>query len=338
VQTYDQKPKRRLFDVLAAHGMQANQQVTFLTDGGEGIRELPRLRNMPRVPWIFCCVHNLRTWAYFLLLCLPLVCPAPLLCAWVAPGRISCMHTVRRGDRVLGLGFWAGLLALLSELLVLVIVLVTQGVDRASRWAPVLGTGLAITSALVPLVMKWRKQRAAAAQPATSAQVARAAQGPQAAVPQIFPSRIRSAALPLTAVLGVVVIVLGVVAITMAGPVRFPGGKPEFPGVAPERIVTLEDGTHDRDIVQVDQPKDQPVGIKFTQDRRILGGLTLLPFPTTASSRCERWWIHKTAPWRSIRTLVGEEPRTCCKIGTPFMFGSRASSTCCEWAGSKPSG
>jgi hypothetical protein len=77
----------------------------------------------------------------------------------------------------------------------------------------------------------------------------------------------------------VVVIVLGVVAITMAGPVRFPGGEPEFPGVAPERIVTLEDGTHDRDIVQVDQPKDQPVGIKFTQDRRILGGLTLLPFP-----------------------------------------------------------
>jgi hypothetical protein len=41
----------------------------------------------------------------------------------------------------------------------------------------------------------------------------------------------------------------------------------------------MEDGTHDRDIVQADQPKDQPVGIKFTQDRRLLGGLTLLPFP-----------------------------------------------------------
>jgi hypothetical protein len=41
VQTYDKKPKRRLFDVLTSHGMQANQQVTFVTDGGEDIRELP---------------------------------------------------------------------------------------------------------------------------------------------------------------------------------------------------------------------------------------------------------------------------------------------------------
>ena len=45
VQTYDSKPKRRLFEVLAAQGMQANQQVTFLTDGGEDIRDLPRYLN-----------------------------------------------------------------------------------------------------------------------------------------------------------------------------------------------------------------------------------------------------------------------------------------------------
>lgn len=45
VQTYDTKPKRRLFEVLACQGMQANQQVTFLTDGGEDIRELPRYLN-----------------------------------------------------------------------------------------------------------------------------------------------------------------------------------------------------------------------------------------------------------------------------------------------------
>ena len=45
VQTYDTKPKRRLFEVLAAQGMQANQQVTFLTDGGEDIRDLPRYLN-----------------------------------------------------------------------------------------------------------------------------------------------------------------------------------------------------------------------------------------------------------------------------------------------------
>ena len=39
--TYDTKPKRRLYEVLTSHGMAANQQVTFLTDGGEDIRELP---------------------------------------------------------------------------------------------------------------------------------------------------------------------------------------------------------------------------------------------------------------------------------------------------------
>jgi hypothetical protein len=41
VQTYDTKPKRRLFEVLRSPGMAANQQVTFLTDGGEDIRDLP---------------------------------------------------------------------------------------------------------------------------------------------------------------------------------------------------------------------------------------------------------------------------------------------------------
>src|SRR5450759_3052991 len=41
VPTYDTKPKRRLYEVLTSHGMAANQQVTFLTDGGEDIRELP---------------------------------------------------------------------------------------------------------------------------------------------------------------------------------------------------------------------------------------------------------------------------------------------------------
>ena len=40
-QTYDTKPKRRLFEVLKAQRMQENQQVTFLTDGGEDIRDLP---------------------------------------------------------------------------------------------------------------------------------------------------------------------------------------------------------------------------------------------------------------------------------------------------------
>ena len=45
VQTYDTKPKRRLFEVLKGQGMQANQAVTFVTDGGEDIRDLPLYLN-----------------------------------------------------------------------------------------------------------------------------------------------------------------------------------------------------------------------------------------------------------------------------------------------------
>jgi hypothetical protein len=40
VQGHDHKPKRRLFEVLKAQGMQMNQIITFLCDGGETVREL----------------------------------------------------------------------------------------------------------------------------------------------------------------------------------------------------------------------------------------------------------------------------------------------------------
>lgn len=40
VQTYDQKPKRRLFELLRSQGMQENQQVTFLSDGADNVRDL----------------------------------------------------------------------------------------------------------------------------------------------------------------------------------------------------------------------------------------------------------------------------------------------------------
>jgi hypothetical protein len=45
VQTYDQKPKRRLFELLKTQRMQMNQQITFLTDGGDDIRDLPQFIN-----------------------------------------------------------------------------------------------------------------------------------------------------------------------------------------------------------------------------------------------------------------------------------------------------
>src|SRR5207249_1159007 len=41
VQSYDPKPKRRLFELMKSQGLQANQQVTFLSDGAEDVRELP---------------------------------------------------------------------------------------------------------------------------------------------------------------------------------------------------------------------------------------------------------------------------------------------------------
>ena len=40
VSGYDTKPRRRLFDVLQAQGLQMNQAVTFLTDGGDTVRDL----------------------------------------------------------------------------------------------------------------------------------------------------------------------------------------------------------------------------------------------------------------------------------------------------------
>lgn len=45
VQTYDTKPKRRLYELLKTQGIQANQHVTFLTDGGADVRELPLYLN-----------------------------------------------------------------------------------------------------------------------------------------------------------------------------------------------------------------------------------------------------------------------------------------------------
>ena len=43
VHGHDRKPKRRLFELLKSQGLQANQDVTFLTDGGEEVRALTEL-------------------------------------------------------------------------------------------------------------------------------------------------------------------------------------------------------------------------------------------------------------------------------------------------------
>jgi hypothetical protein len=40
VQTFDPKPKRRLYEVLHSQGFQLNQQITFLSDGSDTVRDL----------------------------------------------------------------------------------------------------------------------------------------------------------------------------------------------------------------------------------------------------------------------------------------------------------
>lgn len=78
------------------------------------------------------------------------------------------MHPGRRGNRALSLAFGAGLVGLLAGLVLLTVVLVTQGADKANSWASVLGTGATFVGALVTLVTWWLRQRATARQPATS--------------------------------------------------------------------------------------------------------------------------------------------------------------------------
>jgi hypothetical protein len=92
------------------------------------------------------------------------------------------VHIRRQRDRVLGLVAGTGLLALLAGLVLLVVVLVTEGVERANNWASVLGTGLALMGSAITLVM-WRLKRGAVTRrPATSDQVAQAAQELRAVV------------------------------------------------------------------------------------------------------------------------------------------------------------
>jgi hypothetical protein len=61
VHGYDRKPQRRILDHLKKQGVQANQDITFITDGGEEVRSLAEMiaphahRRTPRfgeIKWI----------------------------------------------------------------------------------------------------------------------------------------------------------------------------------------------------------------------------------------------------------------------------------------------
>jgi Plasmid pRiA4b ORF-3-like protein len=56
VQIFDQKPKRHLFEVLNSQGHQLNQQITFLSDGGNTVRDLQLYLN-PHAEYLLAWFH-----------------------------------------------------------------------------------------------------------------------------------------------------------------------------------------------------------------------------------------------------------------------------------------
>jgi hypothetical protein len=56
VQSYDEKPKRRLFEVLSSQGMQMNQEIYFMSDGEKSVRELQLYLN-PRAKHLLDWFH-----------------------------------------------------------------------------------------------------------------------------------------------------------------------------------------------------------------------------------------------------------------------------------------
>jgi len=56
VQTLDTKPKRRLYEVLHSQGLQMNQDITFLSDGNDTLREL-QLEMSPKATHILDWFH-----------------------------------------------------------------------------------------------------------------------------------------------------------------------------------------------------------------------------------------------------------------------------------------
>jgi hypothetical protein len=52
VQTFDEKPRRRLWELLKSQGMAENQQVVFLSDGGDSVRNLQEYLHPFSEHWI----------------------------------------------------------------------------------------------------------------------------------------------------------------------------------------------------------------------------------------------------------------------------------------------
>jgi hypothetical protein len=59
VHNYDEKPKRRLFEVLKSQGLEADQPVRFLSDGGDTVRKL-QMWLSPQSEHLLDCLPGLR--------------------------------------------------------------------------------------------------------------------------------------------------------------------------------------------------------------------------------------------------------------------------------------
>ena len=82
----------------------------------------------------------------------------------------------RHGDRWLNVARVIGLVALVGGLVLLAVMFFTRGVEKASIWAGVLGTSLAIVGMVVTILTSWWRQHAAAAAPVTPEVLAQAAE------------------------------------------------------------------------------------------------------------------------------------------------------------------
>src|SRR6202011_4115200 len=52
VQTYDEKPRRRLWELMKSQGLQDHQQVVFMSDGGEDVRRVQEYMQPGSEHWI----------------------------------------------------------------------------------------------------------------------------------------------------------------------------------------------------------------------------------------------------------------------------------------------
>src|SRR5580704_14378784 len=50
--TYDEKPRRRLWELMKSQGLQDNQQVVFMSDGGEDVRRVQTYLHPGSEHWI----------------------------------------------------------------------------------------------------------------------------------------------------------------------------------------------------------------------------------------------------------------------------------------------